>query len=162
MHRLLTRGPLTGWLDRQVRALGPTGQRLIEDLHVGVVGCGGIGSIVTELLARSGVRRLTLIDPDVVEASNLNRFLGAYDRDALSFRYKVDVMRRQAIWVNPRIQVTTLANSACTQESVNLLKQADVVFGCVDSEGRRLVLNRLATQYYIPYIDCDSGLERAS
>jgi molybdopterin/thiamine biosynthesis adenylyltransferase len=146
------------WLDRQVRALGREAQRLIETLHVAVVGCGGTGSIVAELLARSGVRRLTLIDPDTVEASNLNRLLGAYRRDALLRRSKVAVLKRQAQLVNPRIRVTALRSSVCTQKALKLLKEADIIFGCTDNQGSRLVLNRVATQYYIPYIDCGSGL----
>jgi len=47
-----------------------------------------------------------------------------------------------------------------TEEAVSLLKEMDVIFGCTDSQGSRLVLNRVATQYYIPYIDCGSGLVR--
>lgn len=148
------------WLDRQVRALGQEGQRIIQELHVGVVGCGGIGSVVCELLVRSGVRHLTLVDPDRVEASNLNRLQGAYRWDAMLHRPKVSVLKRQAQWINPLVRVTPLRSSVCTAEAVSLLKEMDVIFGCTDSQGSRLVLNRLATQYYIPYIDCGSGLVR--
>lgn len=148
------------WLDRQVRALGQEGQRLLQQLYIGIVGCGGTGSILLELLARSGVRHLTLIDPDRVEATNLNRLLGAYRRDALFRRCKVSVLRRQAQWINPRVRIATLRSSVCTEKAVRLLKETDVIFGCTDSQGSRLVLNRLATQYYVPYIDCGSGLVR--
>lgn len=148
------------WLDRQVRALGQEGQKLLQELHVGVVGCGGTGSILLELLARSGIRRLTLVDPDRVEASNLNRLLGAYRWDAIWRLPKVSVLRRQAQWINPRVRIATLRSSVCTERAVRLLKETDVIFGCTDSQGSRLVLNRLATQYYIPCIDCGSGLVR--
>lgn len=127
---------------------------------MGVVGCGGTGSVVSELLVRSGVRHLTLVDPDRVEASNLNRLLGAYRWDATWHLPKVSVLRRQARWINPRVRIATLRSSVCTQRAMRLLKEMDVIFGCTDSQGSRLVLNRLATQYYIPYLDCGSGLMR--
>jgi len=156
----LTRRGHDHWLDRQVRGLGQAGQKLVQELNVGVVGCGGMGSVVSELLVRSGVRYLTLIDPDRVEASNLNRLLGAYRWDAMLNRPKVCVVKRQAQWINPLARVALLRSSVCTEKAVSLLKEMDVIFGCTDSQGSRLLLNRLATQYYIPYIDCGSGLVR--
>jgi len=150
------------WLDRQVRAVGRSGQQTIQSLHVAVVGCGGMGSIVSELLVRSGVRRLILVDHDRLEISNLNRFLAGYRWDAVRKRSKVRLAARQARRVNLRVQVRALKSSVCTEKAVRLLKEVDIIFGCTDSQGSRLVLNRLATQYYIPYIDCGTGLVRPS
>jgi molybdopterin-synthase adenylyltransferase len=59
--------------DRQVRAFGAEGQLAISSLRVGVVGLGGTGSVVVQQLARLGVQEYVLIDPDAVEATNLNR-----------------------------------------------------------------------------------------
>ena len=62
--------------DRQVRMFGQEANALLQDLRVGVVGCGGTGSAVAMLLARQGVGSLALFDEDIVEASNLNRQIG--------------------------------------------------------------------------------------
>ena len=63
--------------DRQVRALGSEGQRRLSQLSVGIVGLGGTGSLVVQQLAHLGVKTFTLVDPDMVELTNLNRLAGA-------------------------------------------------------------------------------------
>ena len=59
--------------DRQVRAFGAESTGDLSYLRIGVVGCGGTGSAVASLLARIGVRRIVLVDPDRVDETNLNR-----------------------------------------------------------------------------------------
>jgi hypothetical protein len=65
--------------DRNVRAFGIKGQRRLGDVTAGIVGVGGLGSLVAEQLARLGVTEFVLVDPDIVEESNLSRLVGAYD-----------------------------------------------------------------------------------
>src|SRR5205807_7326802 len=64
----------------------------LRRLSVVVVGCSGTGSPLIEQLARLGVGRLTLVDPDVVKEKNLNRILNATHADALAERAKVEVL----------------------------------------------------------------------
>ena len=58
--------------DRNIRAFGGEIQKVLGDLHVAVVGCGGTGSAVIEQLVRLGVRHLRLFDPDTLTAGNLH------------------------------------------------------------------------------------------
>ena len=66
-----------GAFDRNVRAFGGPVQAALGDLTVGIVGCGGTGSAVAEQLARLGVRRFILTDPDTLSASNVTRVYGS-------------------------------------------------------------------------------------
>jgi molybdopterin-synthase adenylyltransferase len=137
--------------DRQQRVFGALGQQRLHRLRVGIVGVGGTGSIVLEQLAHLGVDDFLLIDPDVVETTNLNRLVGAGPADV--GRLKVDVAEANARRINPRARVAAVAGSvllACTAE---LLADVDFVFGCTDSHGSRAVLNQLAYQYLVPLID---------
>ncbi len=63
---------------------------LMHDQTISIVGVGGLGSIIAEHLIHMGFQALNLIDPDVLELSNLNRVVGAYYEDAQQQRAKVD------------------------------------------------------------------------
>src|SRR5262249_10800834 len=69
--------PVPQLFDRQVRAFGEAGQRALASMTVAIIGLGGTGSVTAQQLAHLGVRRFVLIDPDRIEASNLNRVVGA-------------------------------------------------------------------------------------
>ncbi len=66
----------------------------MHDQVISIVGVGGLGSIIAEHLIHMGFHEINLIDPDVLEVSNLNRVVGAYYEDAQQKRYKVDVVKR--------------------------------------------------------------------
>jgi len=93
--------------DRSIRMLGVDGMQALADSHVATVGCGGLGSFLAAEAARMGVGELTLIDPDIVEASNLPRLVGARPGDI--GRDKVAVMADQCRTANPDLGVHTYA-----------------------------------------------------
>ena len=85
------------------RLYGSVGAQAIASGHVLLVGVGGVGSWVAEALARSGVGQLTLIDPDHVAESNMNRQIHATD-DTLGMA-KVDAMRERVMRFSPGANV---------------------------------------------------------
>lgn len=137
--------------DRQVRMFGAAGQIRLEKLRVGVVGLGGTGSIVVEQLAHLGVRNFCLLDPDVVEPSNLNRLVGAGPGDI--GRPKVDVARANILRTAPNARIDTHQESVLMAGGALRLLDTDFVFACTDSQGSRSVLNQLAYQYLLPTVD---------
>lgn len=84
------------------RVYGVEGQQRLTNAHVCVVGIGGVGSWVAEALARSGVGELTLIDPDDVAVTNINRQVHA-DTSTLE-QSKVEVMKQRILLINPGCQ----------------------------------------------------------
>jgi hypothetical protein len=138
-------------LDRQILAFGESGQKVISTLSVSIIGVGGVGSIVVEGLARLGVRNFTLVDPDKIEPSNLNRFQGASYEDIHD--YKVNVCKRNLQKFFPDVQVKAISSSLFTNEVVEAVKNSDIILGCLDGEETRYFLNRLSLQYLLPYID---------
>jgi molybdopterin/thiamine biosynthesis adenylyltransferase len=137
--------------DRQVRALGEAGQRRIESLSVAIVGLGGTGSIVAQELVHLGVRRLVLVDPDVIEATNLNRVANAYSSDI--GRSKVSVAERYIRSVAPGATVDMLVGDVMRASTARRLAGVDLIFGCTDSHGSRAVLQQIAYQYLVPCFD---------
>jgi hypothetical protein len=120
-------------------------------MRVGIVGLGGTGPIVLEQLAHLGVRRFLLMDPDVVEPTNLNRLVGATGADV--GKPKVEVAATYAKRINPSADIETRRGSVLLAREAEELVATDFVFGCTDSQGSRAVLNQFAYQYLVPVID---------
>jgi molybdopterin/thiamine biosynthesis adenylyltransferase len=138
--------------DRNIRALGGGVQRVLGDLRVGIVGCGGIGSAVAEQLVRLGVRRFTLVDPDVLSLSNITRVYGSTPSDV--GRPKVDVLSDLIRQIAPDASIASLASMVTMEDTARQLVGVDVLFGCTDDNAGRLVLSRFASYMVTPVIDC--------
>jgi len=145
-------------LARQELALGANFNRLMRQLRVGVVGAGGTGSPLLQQLARMGVGRIAIFDPDHVEHSNLNRLYGATRNDAEHAMKKVDVAKREIERMGLGTEIATFDNWIGAKECRDALKSMDLIFGCTDDHDGRLLLNRLAYYYLIPVIDIGLAL----
>jgi molybdopterin/thiamine biosynthesis adenylyltransferase/proteasome lid subunit RPN8/RPN11 len=143
---------LSAIYDRNVRAFGPAVQQTLADLRIGIVGCGGTGSVVAEQLTRLGVRHLLLIDPDELSESNLTRVYGSTAVDV--GQPKVGVLARHLADIAPQIRCESVQSMVTLQSAARRLIDCDVVFGCTDDNAGRLVLSRLATYLLTPVIDC--------
>lgn len=118
---------------------------------VGIVGLGGGGSHVVQQMAHVGFRNFVLIDPDVVDRSNLNRLIGATQKDIHLKTPKTNVARRLIKRINQSASIKLFQDN--WQNCVSELESCDVIFGCVDGLGNRDQLERMARRYLIPYID---------
>lgn len=146
-------------LRRHAQLFGEGTTAKLRALSVGVVGCSGTGSPLIEQLARLGVGRLTLIDPDVVELKNLNRIYNSTLEDAYLATPKVQVMARAIARMGFGTVVEICGSTLISRKSVESLAGCDVVFGCVDSVEARHLINRLCTYYLIPYFDLGVKLQ---
>jgi len=144
---------------RQELAFGVQGQGRIADATIGVVGCGGLGSVAIQLLAHLGVRKWRLVDHDVIEESNLNRVAFARSDDAEQRRLKVDVMERGIRSLAPDADIQILAEPVGSQIATRLLRTVDLLICAPDNDGARLSANELASAYLIPLLDLGSGLK---
>ncbi len=143
---------LSAIFDRQVRAFGAAFQRQVAQLRVGVVGLGGLGSALAAHLARMGVRDWVLVDPDVVELSNLNRLVNATLTDAQKNRPKVYVARSSVRQAQPQARVRAMQVDAFDPAAQRALKACDLLILATDNHSSRMALNRLAAQYPIPLL----------
>jgi len=154
--------------DRQARLFGDRGQALLRAQRVGVIGLGGIGSLVTEYLSRLGVGSLVLIDPERLDPTNVPRVVGSTPRDAASLlargaptswlhrgakrlaRWKVDIAAREARRAHPEIEIEKHAKSVVEADVAQALAACDYLFLAADSMQARLVFNALVQQFLIP------------
>jgi hypothetical protein len=145
---------------RTIQAFGEYTFSKLRQMSVGVVGCSGTGSPVIEQLVRLGVGKLVLVDPDKVEAKNLNRILNTTKADADAQRPKVKVLEEAIKRIDIGTEVIPFEQNL--YEDINALKslvECDIIFGCMDSVDGRYLLNQLCTFYLIPYFDLGVKLE---
>ncbi len=147
--------------DRQVRAFGTDGQALISRATVGIVGVGGTGSPTAEQLVRLGVQDLILVDPDVLEPSNIARVYGTFasqmHRPALRFGdrhlWKAKVVSAHLKKINPKVKARVICENVVQTEVALALRDRDFLFLCTDDHWGRSIVNQIAYQYFIPTIN---------
>lgn len=147
------------YAQRHAQLFGAGTTRRLREMSIAVVGCSGTGSPLIEQLARLGVGRLVLVDPDRVEEKNLNRILNATREDAYLKRPKVEVMARAIAAMGFGTELEIIAEDLASPRAVKAVAECDVVFGCMDGVEGRHLLNRLATYYVLPYFDMGIKLE---
>ena len=131
--------------------------RKLELAAVGIVGLGGTGSYILDLIAKTPVRRILIVDGDDMEQHNAFRAPGAVTLEALRRRPK-KVDHWQAIYSAMHRGIETVA-AYLDAGNVSMLDSLDFVFLCMDpGPGKRLAIEQLEVRE-IPFIDCGMGLE---
>lgn len=144
--------------DRNVRFFGVEGQEIISSLTVCIAGVGGLGSHVVQQLVHLGVRNFILIDPECLDITNMNRYVGATLQDALDKLPKVDIAERLILSICPEATVTKLQDTVISADAFEFVKTAGYLFGCFDDDGPRFIMNELCSAYEVPYIDLASDI----
>jgi hypothetical protein len=150
--------------DSTIQLWGKTDQATLADLRVGIVGCGGVGSILSEHLARLGVGELVFVDFDRLEEANFNRAQGARRIDVRQERLKTEVAervaRRSATAKNFETHVVdgSVVDDDPEYAAVPKLLDCDVILSGVDAARPRQVLGAVARAHCIPVIDGGSLL----
>ncbi|HHW19384.1 MAG TPA: HesA/MoeB/ThiF family protein [Firmicutes bacterium] len=130
--------------------LGFEGQKKMLQSCVAVVGAGGLGGYVCELLARLGVGRLIVIDGDSFEETNLNRQIYCTQSDL--GKPKAEVAVRRIRGINESVDVEGIVAFATEETLPDLIKGADVLIDCVDSGQARLMLQKVCGNLGIPMV----------
>jgi molybdopterin/thiamine biosynthesis adenylyltransferase len=130
--------------------LGVEGQQRLIDSHALILGAGGLGSPVALYLAASGVGRITLIDDDAVDLTNLQRQI-AHTTHRVG-QPKVDSAREAMLALNPLVQVQTLPIRADEAALMRLVADADVVIDGSDNFATRHAVNRACVQHAVPLV----------
>lgn len=131
---------MTDWLQRSELLIKPEGLEKLKNANVLVVGLGGVGSFAAEFLARAGVGKLTIVDGDIVDITNVNRQLPALHSTV--GKNKVDVVAERIVDINPKINLTPI-NEFLSPERMDEVLEAnkyDYVLDCIDSVSPKLAL----------------------
>lgn len=126
--------------------IGRVGQEELNDSHAVIVGCGALGAMQAEMLARAGVRRLRIIDRDFIEESNLHRQIMFEERDVTERLPKAIAAAGRIARINSDIEVDARVVDVNYMNVEELIHDADVVLDGTDNFETRYVLNDAAVK----------------
>lgn len=129
---------MNDYFKKNLAIFSPGEIKSLEDKHVFVAGCGGLGGSVIELLVRSGIGHLSLADMDRFEDTNMNRQI-LCTVDTLG-KSKAETARLRALQINPSIDVRPYNYEINENNARNLISGCDLVIDALDSISARLVL----------------------
>ncbi len=147
-------------LDRYARqiilpAFGGAGQAKLKQAHIVVIGAGGIGCPAITYLAAAGVGKLTIIDDDRVELSNLQRQPLFTDSDIGA--PKADIAAQAAQRINPHVDAIAVQQRLDQDNAETLLAGASLILDGCDNFDTRLAVNRAAVALHIPLLSAAIG-----
>jgi molybdopterin/thiamine biosynthesis adenylyltransferase len=132
--------------------VGEEGQVKIHQKHVLLLGAGALGSANAEALTRAGVGKLTIVDRDYVESSNLQRQQLYTERDVEEKLPKAEAAKRHLNAINHEVEVAAVIMDATAQTLEPLLGNVDLIMDATDNFETRMVINDLAQKLEIPWI----------
>lgn len=140
---------------RNQKSLSNEDQLNLLRSHVVIIGLGGLGGTVTEILSRIGVGKLTLVDGDFFEDSNLNRQL--LSSTEVLGRMKAAVANERVTALNPAVETIPVEEFFNHENSSKILAGADIVVDCLDTISHRFVLETSCRIEDIPLISAAIG-----
>ena len=140
---------------RNIGTVGLDGQVKLLQSTVAVVGAGGLGSAVIELLARQGIGHLIIIDDDRFAEENLNRQIMSTEGNL--GQYKVTAAAKRVKETNSATTVTTFRERLTGDNAQSLLSDARVVVDGLDNLSSRMVVEQICRQLAIPYVYASIG-----
>lgn len=125
-------------------------QKVIKKSKVCLIGCGGLGGNILEMLLRLGIGSITIVDGDVFDQSNLNRQLLSNVENMNKSKVAEGVKRAKL--VNPEIEVLPIQDSLNEENARDLINNHDVVIDALDNISTRFILQKACEEEKIPLV----------
>ena len=135
---------------RNEKMLSAEENKKLRSFNIAVIGCGGLGGHIIEMLARLGIGRLTLIDGDVFEPSNLNRQLLSTPENM--GQPKAREAEKRVRLINPEVQVVSKQTRLESHNAAALLQGHDLIIDALDNIPTRLIIEAKAAELQIPVV----------
>lgn len=132
--------------------IGQIGQEKIRKKHVLMIGAGALGSSNGEVLTRAGVGRLTMVDRDYVEASNLQRQQLYTEEDVVQKLPKAVAAERRLRAINSDVDIRSVVGDANPEMLEELVNGVDLILDATDNFETRMAINDISQKHQIPWI----------
>ncbi len=143
---------------RQSGAIGETVFQRFRQLNVILIGAGRLGSLISEGLIRSGLQRLTVVDPDLLEPHNLNATIGSRNRDI--GKPKVQSLLNYLHRVQPEALLSGLQRTVNHADVFEKARPADLLVSCVDNNDARHQASNIASRLVKVHLDLGTIVRR--
>ncbi|MFN4082684.1 MAG: ThiF family adenylyltransferase [Bacteroidia bacterium] len=140
------------WMGRTQILLGEEKLKKLVDANVLVVGLGGVGGIAAEMIARSGVGRITIVDADTVDPTNRNRQIPALK--STEHLVKADVLAKRMLDINPDLNLTVIPEYFRDELTNNVLDNGkfDYALDCIDTLSPKVFFIKACVERNIPIV----------
>ncbi|ENH95931.1 thiamine/molybdopterin biosynthesis ThiF/MoeB-like protein [Gracilibacillus halophilus YIM-C55.5] len=132
--------------------IGVDGQEKMMNAHVLIVGCGALGSSVAEMLTRAGIGKLTLIDRDYVEETNLQRQHLFTEQDAYEQQPKSIAAKEKLEKINRNVEIESIVGEANAYQLEQSIDTVNVIIDATDNFDTRFLINDVAHKHDTPWI----------
>ena len=142
------------WLERSELLLKADGIQKLKNANLLIVGLGGVGSFAAEFLVRSGIGKLTIVDGDIVDLTNINRQLPALHSTV--GQSKVEIVAERLLDINPEITLTKINEFLDPERMEEVISSAkfDYILDCIDSVSPKVSLIKAARRKKIKIVSC--------
>lgn len=134
----------------QLGQVGVQGQSKLKNSHVCIVGCGGLGCPAALYLAAAGIGKITLVDSDVVDLTNLQRQV-AFSEEHVG-RNKAVSLQEKLQALNSDICVVAVTDDLTIDNASTLLSAVDLVLDCTDNFATRYIINDVCFNKRLPWV----------
>lgn len=140
---------------REIGLLNKIDYQKLKNSHIIICGLGGVGSYTFEMLVRTGIENLTIIDFDKFEESNINRQLESFTTNI--GKYKTNIYKDRALKINSKANITNI-NTKITPENINEIidinNNYNFIIDCIDDTKAKIALAIFSKKYNINFISC--------
>lgn len=131
---------------------GEAGQRKLAESTALLLGCGALGSVAADMLARAGIGHLVIVDRDFVELTNLQRQVLFDEDDAAAAMPKAEAARRKLARINSSVEVTAIVDDINHSNIERFVGSADILIDGLDNFETRYLANDVAVKHALPYV----------
>lgn len=133
-------------------AIGEEGQKKIRKKHVLIIGAGALGSGNAEVMTRAGIGKLTIVDRDYVEESNLQRQQLYTEEDVFEKMPKAAAAEKRLRAINSETDIAAVITDATPDRLEELVQTVDLIIDSTDNFETRMAINDISQKYQIPWI----------
>ena len=124
--------------DRTIKLIGQDNFDKLQQSHIIVVGVGGVGGYVAEMLVRAGISHLTIIDYDKIDITNINRQIIATTLNV--GKYKVDELKSRFLSINPKLKINAICDKLTKENIPKYIYNNNYVIDCIDDINAKVEL----------------------
>ena len=142
------------WLERTELLIKENGIEKLQNANLLIVGLGGVGSFAVEFLARSGVGKMTIVDGDTVDITNINRQLPALH--STIGKSKVEVVADRLLDINPKLELVKINEFLSPEKMEEVIdsQEFNYILDCIDSVTPKVTLLLMAKRRKIKIVSC--------
>ncbi|AOY78227.1 HesA/MoeB/ThiF family protein [Clostridium formicaceticum] len=136
--------------ERNMKTLSEEENQQLRNHKVCVIGCGGLGGYIIEMLGRLGIGYITAVDGDVFDASNLNRQI--LSNEATLGKSKAETAKARMALVNSDVYVNAIVGKLNKENAEEILQGHDIIIDALDNIETRFILQETAEKFNIPLV----------